>query len=297
MKQVRKTYSKEKADMRLAALLLSPTAIYLIAVMLIPIIWALYLTLTSSAGTDTVFVGLKNYLEILKDKDFYNSLWATLVFTFFSVAGKVILGIAWALILNQPMRLRNTNRALLILPWALPTVISILTWKWLFADAGGVLSYICKAAGFTDKNVLWLSSGALAMVSVIIVNIWRGIPFIGISVLSGLQTVSKDLYEAATIDGANAVKRFIYVTIPQVKNVILLASLVTTIWTINDFEIVWLLTRGGPALKTEIISVYSYRVGFLNLNVPKAMAVSFIFLPILLILVNLATKRTLDDEN
>ena len=280
-----------------AVLLLAPLTLYLASIMIFPVVWAFYLTFTSSSGGSApVWVGFKNYADILRDAGFWNSIVATLIFTFFSVLGKVLVGIVWAVVLNQPMQFRNIKRSLLILPWALPTVISILTWRWLYSDSGGVLSYLCKLAGISDKNILWLASGSLSMFSVIVVNIWRGVPFIGISVLSGLQTVPKELYEAAIIDGANSLQRFRSITIPHVKDVIFLSTLITTIWTINDFEIVWLLTRGGPAFATEIISVYSYRVGFLNLNVPKAVAVSFLFLPLLLVLVNLATKKTLAQD-
>jgi multiple sugar transport system permease protein len=276
--------------------LLLPVAIYLILVMMMPFIWAFYVSMTTNNGDAVVFIGFKKYFEVLKDPSFYNAVINTLIFTFFAVLGKVIFGVLMALVLNTPIKFRNISRSLLIIPWALPTVISILTWKWLFSDVGGVLSYILKIVGLTQQNIQWLASGTIAMGSVIVVNIWRGIPFIAISVLAGLQTVSVDLCEAATIDGANALERFYYIIVPHIKNVVGIASFVTTIWTINDFEIVWLLTRGGPAFRTDIISTYSYRVGFLNMDIAKATAVAIIFMPIMFILMNIVTKYVLPNN-
>ena len=293
----RNKYTAPSNESSVAIVLLSPAAAYLLAVMLMPFMWAFYISMTKSgADGTTVFAGFEKYLLVLKDANFYNSVYNTLVFTFFAVLGKVVLGIIMALVLNGPIRLRNVHRSLLIIPWALPTVISILTWKWLYSDVGGALNHLLKISGLIQTDVKWLASAQFALMSVIIVNIWRGTPFIGVSVLSGLQTVPHDLYEAATIDGANALKRFIYVTLPHIKSVIGLSAFVTTIWTINDFEIVWLLTRGGPAFVTEIISTYSYRVGFLNMDIARATAVSFLFLPLMILLVNIVTKYTLPKE-
>jgi multiple sugar transport system permease protein len=283
-------------DKLFAYKLLLPVAIYLLLVMMMPFLWAFYVSVTRNTGEAVTFIGLEKYIEVLADPGFYNAVINTLVFTFFAVLGKVILGTLMALVLNNPIKLRNMSRSLLIIPWALPTVISILTWKWLFSDVGGVLSYMFKLFGFTQNNIQWLASGKIALASVIAVNIWRGTPFIAISVLAGLQTVSADLCEAATIDGANAVQRLYHIIIPHIKNVVGIASFVTTIWTINDFEIVWLLTRGGPAFRTDIISTYSYRVGFLNMDIAKATAVAIIFIPIMLILMHIVTKFVLPNN-
>jgi multiple sugar transport system permease protein len=266
--------------------------------MLAPFVWAIWISLTDKAIGDTAsFVGLTKYIEALTDPIFYRSVLNTLIFTFGSVAGKVILGVIMALVLNEAFKGRNLCRALLILPWTVPTVLAILTWKWLFSDVGGPLNYLAIISKITHSNILWLSTPRMAMFSIIIVNIWRGTPFIGISVLAGLQTIPKDLYEAAMIDGANVFERFRHITIPHIQNVLFLATLVTTIWTMNDFEIAWLLTRGGPAYATEIISTYSYRVGFMNMDISKAIAVSILLLPLMVLLVNKVTQQTLTDRN
>jgi multiple sugar transport system permease protein len=285
-------------DNILAYLLILPVFLYLFLIMLAPFIWAIYVSLTDkSIGDVAHFVGMQKYLETLSDPVFYRSLLNTALFTVGSVAGKVILGVIMALVLNETFKGRNLCRALLILPWTVPTVLSILTWKWLFSDVGGALNYLLTFARITHTNVLWLANPTMALLSIIMVNIWRGVPFIGISVLAGLQTIPYSLYEAAMIDGANVFDRFRYITIPHIKDVLALSTLVTTIWTLNDFEITWLLTRGGPAYATELISTYSYRVGFMNMDISKAIAVSILILPVMILLVNKVTQKTLTAQS
>ena len=163
----------------------------------------------------------------------------------------------------------------------------------MFSDTGGVLNAMLSGSELIDHKIAWLSTPLMAMVSIVIVNVWRGAPFIGISVLSGLQTISLDLYESATVDGAGAVAKFIYITLPSIKNVLMLATLVTTIWTFNDFEIIWLLTKGGPLNSTQVISTFSYQMGILQMNFGKAVASSIMFLPLIILLVNMVTGYTL----
>ena len=184
----------------------------------------------------------------------------------------------------------------MILPWTIPTIVSVFAWQWIYSDVGGALNRILMVLHITDHQIGWLSTTNMAMFSVILVNVWRGTPFIAISVLAGLQNISPDLYEAASLDGANVIQRFLYVTLPSVKNVIILAAFVTTIWTLNDFEIVWLMTRGGPSHATELVSTYSYIQGFMNSDIARSIAASLILVPILVILVHYVTKSSLAEE-
>ena len=239
----RKTVSMEQKEKKLAVILIAPAVIYLILIMGLPLIWAVYTSLTDKVigAAQVNFVGLSNYIEIIKDPVFQKSLLNTFIFAFFAVMGKVILGMIMALAMNQ-------------------------------------------------------STTSMAMFSVILVNIWRGTPFIAISVLAGLQNISPDLYEAASLDGANVIQRFLYVTLPSVKEVIILSAFVTTVWTLNDFEIVWCMTRGGPSHATELVSTYSYIQGFMNSNIAKSVAASLILVPILVVLVHYITKSSLSEE-
>ena len=290
-------FKKKVDDRRLAFTLIGPVMIYLSVVMAVPFLWALYTSLTNKmVGTEGIFIGLKNYVELVHDPLFLKAVTNTLLFTSVTVTAKVVLGTVMALVLNEDIKARDIFRAFLILPWAIPTLISVFTWQWIYSDVGGVLNYILMKFGILKQQVGWLASRGLAMASVIVVNIWRGIPFLGISVLAGLQTVDETLYEAAQIDGANGLRRFLHITIPEVRNVVILASIVTTIWTLSDFEIIWLLTHGGPSDGTQVISTLSYTYGFLNQYLGKAIAISVFSFPPLILLVHYITKKTLESE-
>lgn len=276
---------------------MSPVLIYLLAVMAIPFGWAVYLSLTNKVvGVPETFVGLRNYAELLADSVFWKAVWNTLVFTLVAVILKAVFGMIMALVLNENIVARNFFRVMLFLPWTIPTIVSVFTWQWIYSDVGGVLNALLLKTGLIDSPVGWLATPDLAMFSVILVNVWRGIPFMGIAILAGLQTVSKEMYEAAMLDGAGAIKRFFYMTLPSVKEVTILSSVITTIWTLNDFEIIWLLTRGGPDNGTQVLSTLSYTVGFLNMSLGKAIAISVITLPPLIMLINYVTKRSLASD-
>ncbi|MEK3912954.1 carbohydrate ABC transporter permease [Paenibacillus sp. FSL H7-0331] len=288
---------KTNEDSKLAYVLLSPVLLYLLAVMVLPFGWAVYLSFTNKAvGTPATFIGLKNYIDLMKDSLFWKVAWNTVLFTIVAVIGKTVFGMVMALVLNEKIVCRNLFRVLLFLPWTIPTIVSVFTWQWIYSDVGGVLNYILMNTGILDHQVGWLATPNLAMFSVILVNVWRGIPFMGIAILAGLQTISKEMYEAAMLDGAGAIKRFVYMTLPSVKEVTILAAVMTTIWTLNDFEIIWLLTRGGPSNGTQVLSTLSYTTGFLNLSLGKAIAIAIITMPPLILLINYVTKRSLSSN-
>jgi len=288
---------RTNTDNKLAYALMSPVLIYLLAVMVIPFGWALYLSFTNKVvGSSATFIGFGNYIELVKDSLFWKAVWNTAVFTLVAVIGKTVFGMIMALVLNEKIVFRNVFRVLLFLPWTIPTIVSVFTWQWIYSDVGGVLNYLLLKAHLIAQPVGWLASPDLAMFSVIMVNVWRGIPFMGIAILAGLQTLSKEMYEAAMLDGAGAIKRFFYMTLPSVKEVTVLAAVMTTIWTLNDFEIIWLLTRGGPSNGTQVLSTLSYTIGFLNMSLGKAIAIAIMTMPPLIMLINFVTKRSLSSN-
>ncbi len=294
-----KTMGMEQKEKKLAIILIAPVVLYLVLVMGLPLLWAVYTSLTDKVigAAEVNFIGIANYIDIIKDSVFQKALFNTFIFAFFAVIGKVVLGVIMSLTMNQPVRGRGIMRVAMILPWTIPTIVSVFAWQWIYSDVGGALNRILMVLRITDHQIGWLSTTSMAMFSVILVNIWRGTPFIAISVLAGLQNISPDLYEAASLDGANVIQRFFYVTLPSVKNVIILSAFVTTIWTLNDFEIVWLMTRGGPSHATELVSTYSYIQGFMNSDIARSIAASLILVPILVILVHYVTKSSLADES
>ncbi len=274
-----------------------PMMLYLILIMGLPLIWALYISLTDKmVGSKESFVWFEQYGELLTSPLFWRTVLNTLVFTIGAVVLKLVFGMIMALVLNERFRGRAIYRVLLFLPWTVPTIVSVFAWQWMFSDVGGVFNAILRGVGLIDEPLPWLTDPTLAMGSVILVNAWRGIPFIGIALLAGLQAVPLEQYEAARIDGAGAVQRFLYITLPSVRSVALLAAVITTIWTLNDFEIIWLLTRGGPADATQVFSTLSYTEGFQNLDLAKASAIAILSIPPLIVLINYVTKHALKEQ-
>ncbi|MGI6668461.1 MAG: carbohydrate ABC transporter permease [Acetivibrionales bacterium] len=262
----------------------APAMLFLFVGMLFPILWPLIHSFTDKhVGDKAVFTGFDNYIYILKDTVYINSIKNTVIFTAGAMVGKVLIGIIVALILNMNIKFRNTLRTLYLLPWTLPSVVAIYAWMWLYTGNGGLINNILLQAGILSKPIGWLSSANLSIVSLMIVNIWRGIPFIALTVLSGLQTIPDELYEASRIDGAGTVKAFWHITLPLVKSVILVATLISTIWTLNDFETVYLLTGGGPGQSTTTIPIAAYNFAFSSVygHIGRASAAALLTVPVL----------------
>lgn len=266
----------------------APALLLLVAGMLYPILWAVYYSFTSkSIGTPATFVGLNNYIALLKDASYLGALKNTTVFTVGAIAGKVFFGMIIALILNANIKFRNALRTFFLLPWTMPGIVAIYTWMWLYTGNGGILNNILLKYGLIESAIGWLTTKGMAMVSLIIVNVWRGIPFIAISVLSGLQTIPGELYESASIDGAGAIKSFRHITWPLVKPVVMVSTLISTIWTLNDFENVWILTGGGPGKATYTVPIAAYKYTFggsVKPEVGMSCAASLILVPVLLVI-------------
>ncbi|MGI6069358.1 MAG: carbohydrate ABC transporter permease [Blautia sp.] len=288
----------QSKNTRFAYAVNAPLIIYLVCVLAGPIIWGISLSFTDKTiGGGASFIGLGNYINLLQDKEYLRSIANTLGFTFFSIIGKMFFGVLMALALNIEFKGRNIVRALLLIPWTLPNIVAVLNWRWIFSSTGGIANYLLKSLHFINNDLVWFGSAGLAMVTIIVANVWRGTPFFGISILAKLQTIPKDYYEAAAIDGANIWQRFRYVTLPQIKDVLMLSTLMSTIWTLNEFESVWLLTGGGPNGSTQVMNVFSYKTAMTSMQLGKGIAVSILAVPILIILINMLAKRMIDKED
>ena len=291
-------YRLKKEDKRLLILILLPVVLYLFAVQGSNFLWSIRVSLTNeSIGHSGNFVWFKNFLDLFKENIYWDSMLFTLVYSATAVTFKLIFGTLLALTLNRPLIGKNVYRSLLFLPWALPIFTSALTWRWMFGDIGGVINYLLMQVGIIDYPLGWLGVSNLARISVIIVNIWRGIPFFAITVLATLQSIPMSIYEAAHIDGATAWKSFWRITLPNIKSVVILVSLVSTIWTLGDFSIIWLMTRGGPANSTHVFSTYSYIVAFQNLNISKGVSISLSIVPFSILFMLFAMKYIFSSEN
>lgn len=287
-----------RRDTRFAYAVSAPMFVYLLIVLFLPVCWGLYISFTDKMiGGEAHFTGLSNYVKLLQNTGFHNAILNTVVYTFFSIIGKLVFGLMMALILNFEFKGRNLARALMIIPWTLPNIVAVLNWRWIFSDTGGVANFLLEKLGLIDSSLIWLGDSTLAMIAVLVANIWRGTPFFGISILARLQTIPKDYYEAAELDGAGTFRKFLYITLPSIMDVTLLTMLVSTIWTINEFESVWLLTGGGPSGATEVIGVFSYRTAMTNMQLGQAVAVSVLAMPVLLLLIGLVSRKMLRQED
>lgn len=288
----------KKGNTKFAYIINAPLIIYLACVLLGPILWGIWMSFTNKTiGGEATFIGIQNYIDLLSDKEYRRSILNTLVFTGISIVGKCFFGILMALALNIKFKGRNIVRALLMIPWTLPNIVAVLNWRWIFNSTGGIANHLLKSLHIIDKDLIWFGSAGLAMATVIIANIWRGTPFFGVSILAKLQTISKDGYEAAAIDGANMWQRFRYITLPEIKDVILLSTLMSTIWTLNEFESIWLLTGGGPNGSTEVMNVFSYQTAMKSMMLGKGIAVSILAMPVLILLISLLTRKMIGKED
>ncbi len=242
-------------------ILLLPALFLLFLVFLYPISRAFVLSLfTENLGTqlEPVFSGLANYQRMVGDGRFWQSLNNTAIFTVISVSLELVLGLCIALVLNQSFFGRGIVRTIAIIPWALPTSIMGLAWAWIFNDRFGVANDILQRFGLIETGINWLGEPGLAMVAIIIADVWKTTPFISIILLAGLQSISQDLYEAHKIDGANSWQSFCQITLPLLMPQIMVALLFRFAQAFGIFDLVQVMTGGGPAGSTETVSIYIY---------------------------------------
>jgi ABC-type sugar transport system permease subunit len=268
-------------DWRLGFLFVLPIVTLVLALVAYPFCYAIYLSMTRKfVGVPPVFVGFENYVRLASDGFFLRAVWNSLIFTFGSVVFKLGLGMAMALVLTSNIRFRSVFTGILLVPWVAPTVVSALNFLWIYDGSLGVLNYLLvKVFRILPQGVGWLSEAGTAMASVIFVNIWRGFPFFGISFLAGMKAIPAELYEAASVDGANALQRFVHVTLPSLRNIVIIVVLLSTIWTFNDFGIVYILTKGGPGGATMVLPVFTYEMAFGAQRLGDAIAVALYMLP------------------
>jgi arabinogalactan oligomer/maltooligosaccharide transport system permease protein len=280
---------------RLLYFLLLPSAVVIGCVVFYPFLYNFYISTTNMSLyhiRDYAFQGFSNYREIFTEPDLYYYLLKTIIWTLVNLAFHLVLGISIAMLLNRRIAGRSVFRALLILPWAMPQYISALTWKGMFNYQYGSINLILQKV-FHIPGIEWFSNETWAFAAPIITNIWLGFPFIMVVTLGGLQSIPKDLYEAAEIDGASPVQRFFNVTLPMLKPVLTPAIILGTIWTFNNLNVIWLVTeRGLPADKSHILVTYVYKAAFTYYRYGYAAAFSvFIFL-ILLVFVLFYIRQT-----
>jgi len=269
------------------------------------IVWPFFVGIWLSVTDETVrragqFVGLENFIYNAESQIFQITVRNTLVYTVVTLVFKASLGLLLAILMNQSIRGKNWIRAALLLPWIVPTALSTIAWKWLFEPKYSVFNWVLVNTGVAGAlapteigrllalkpdGINFLGDGTWAMISIMIANIWRGVPFFAISLLAALMTISQEQYEAAAIDGANAWQRFVHITLPLVQPVLLVVVLFSLIWTISDFQLTYILTGGGPANSTHLFSTLAYQIALRAGNLSEGAAVSLFMFPILFVIV------------
>ncbi|RKP46552.1 carbohydrate ABC transporter permease [Pararobbsia silviterrae] len=266
------------ARMRRAAwLFVSPAALFflvLIAFPLVSVLWRSVHFASLTNPTVTGFAGLENYRTILDDDTFWPALRNTTVWTVLSVAGEYLLGIVSAVALAQPLRGRALFRGAIIIPWVIPIVVAGLDWTWMLTPDYGVINLWLVKIGVLDHARFWLGDMSTALLTVTFVNIWRSFPFYTISLLAALQAVPQELHEAAAIDGAGPVRRFVSITLPHVKTVSLTLIFIHVIWTAINFDFIWVMTEGGPLNASVTVPIMIYRYAMQDYDIGAACALA-----------------------
>ena len=271
----------------IAALLLLAPAVLLLGVFIAyPFVMGLWLSLSStSVGNPGAFVGLQNFVKAWNDSIFRTAFWNTAFYTVWATLFKLALGMWLALLLNRHFRGKRLVRAAMLLPFIVPTVLSTFAWRWMFDPTFSVLNWVLYRSGLIVTKLPFLSDGDWALWAAIVVNTWRGMPFFAITLLAGLQTISPDLHEAASLDGANGWHRFWHVTWPLLKPVTIVVVVFSVIQTFSDFQLIYVLTGGGPANSTHLVATYAYQVGVAAGLLGEGAAISLFMFPVLLVVV------------
>lgn len=263
----------------LGLLLTVPTLIAIFGVVLIPFFSSLWLSLQrrdiGRPQTDA-FIGLGNYVHLLQDDRFLSSLRITLGFSLISVIFELILGVAIALVLNQQFKGRGFVRGLIILPWALPSIVNAAMWHWIYNADYGALNALLTQLGLIDSYQVWLAHPTSARALIILANVWKETPFTVLLVLAALQGIPNDLYEAATVDGASVWQRFTKITLRLLTPVIMVIGFLQMLWGIQTFELVYIVTGGGPASSTELLSLRIYAQTFRSLRFGYGAAMAYL---------------------
>jgi multiple sugar transport system permease protein len=244
----------------------SPTVILMIVLMIIPISMVIGYSLLDNVimNKNPILVGLANYATVFTDPVFHEAIYNTLFFTVVSVIFHLVIGLTFAMLLNTKALntgIKSFFRVVYILPWVFTAAIIAILWR-LMLNPNGIVNYVLQATGLIGSQIIWLGSEKTALLALTFINIWAGYPFYMVSLLAGLQGISEDFYEAATVDGANGVQKFLFITIPQLKPIIVSMAMLDCIWTMQQFTLVWMITGGGPMHVTEMLSTYTYKQAF-----------------------------------
>ena len=275
-----------ESERLLAALLLLPALVLLGVFIAYPFVMGVWFSLTSiRVGNPGEFVWFKNFVKAWQDSIFQQAFRNTFFYTFWATLFKLAIGMWVAVLLNRNFKGKRIVRASMLLPFIVPTVLSTFAWRWMVDPTFSVLNWSLYRLGFITTKLPFLSDGVWALWAAIAVNTWRGMPFFAITLLAGLQTINPDLHEAASLDGANGWKRFWHVTWPLLKPVTIVVVVFSVIQTFSDFQLIYVLTGGGPANSTHLVATYAYQLGVATGLLGEGAAISLFIFPVLFVVV------------
>ena len=297
MRKIKKFFQYDN----IGILFVLPAFLYMLVFVGYPILRNIILSLQDVTMANLVhgakkFVGFQNYIELFKDAVFRTSLTNTLVFTVCCLVAQFIIGFALAIFFNKRFAISKPLRGILLVPWMIPITVTALIFKLLFATDIGVLNYILKSLHIISENIEWLTTPQTAMFALICANVWMAIPFNMILISTGLTTIAKDLYESASIDGATGVQAFFKITLPLLRPTIESVLILGFIYTFKVYDLVYVMTSGGPVNSTHMLSTYSYKLSFEMFQYSKGSAVANVLLVILMI-VGIFYLRATKEEN
>jgi multiple sugar transport system permease protein len=265
-------------------LAIAPAVVLILSLALYPVGYSIWLSLLEkhSFFPQERFVGLENYRYLSSDEEFWSSLWLGSVYSLWTIVLQIVLGVTAALILNETFRGRNLVRGIVLFPYMIPTIVAVILWKWLLNDTYGVVNYVLVALGIVREPISWLGTDYI-MLSLILMSVWQFFPFVLLAILARLQTIPEELYEAAKVDGATPLRRFVHVTLPQIRGILFVVILLRSIWMFTKFDTVWLMGEGAGAGRfIRTLPVYAYMRTFTYYQAGLGAALAVIMFAILM---------------
>jgi len=299
---LRRTIISPSGEKLAPYLFILPSVLFLGAILGFPILFSIIISfqkynLETLISKHAQFVGFQNYIAILRNPGFSMALTHSLIFTFFSILFQFTIGLGLAILLSKAFPLNNVMRGILLSGWQIPSVVTGTIFLWLFNLDYGLVNFLLTSTRIVNQPIAWFFQSNTAMVAVIIANIWLGIPFNLILLSAGIAGLPEDVYEAATVDGANGWQKLVYLTVPLLKSTIGAVLMLGFIYTLRVFDLIWIMTKGGPGTATEVLPTLAYRLSFINFNFGQSAAISVFILVILLGAAVMYLKFTLSEEN
>lgn len=279
-------------------ILIAPSVLLICSLLVYPVLYGVWLSLFKkhSFFPEQRFVGVANYIYLMKNSEFWMSVWYGAVYSVSTIVLQIVVGVIAALIVNEAFKGRNFVRGIILFPYVIPTVVAIILWKWLLNDQFGLVNYLLLAVGIIENPISWMGMEHI-MTSLILISVWEFFPFVVLSVLARMQTIPPVLYQAAKVDGAGPFRRFIHVTLPQLRNVLFVVILLRSIWMFTKFDTVWLLTQGGGAEKyIRTLPVYAYMRTFMYYQAGLGSALAVIMFIILIVSTTIYFKMFRREE-